>query len=330
MSHRIARAASHAATVSLDVGGPDSTDAYVAEALAAFAVIPGEPWAIQARNHMRVLSGIVAKNRGDVESAERFLGDLVAEQLDDARASGTTQPFACWPLMAWGAVAHLVGDLPEAFVRYQASLEHAWRHHEARCIASALTRVASILAISGRWREGAWLLGAAEAFAERIGLAFVEAIWPLTRAFGVPEPWQGPDDYCGQARDIRTAVLLRDRAPFPPIPDPAAAEALWTSGRSTPVEQAVAYALEICLDAGPVEVSGALLPGATGAPDYGLTPRQREILTLICRHLTDPEIAARLFLSPRTVEGHVNQILGKLGVDNRREAAALAARSALV
>jgi DNA-binding NarL/FixJ family response regulator len=44
---------------------------------------------------------------------------------------------------------------------------------------------------------------------------------------------------------------------------------------------------------------------------------------------TDPEIAARLFLSPRTVERHVSNILGKLGAANRREAAALAVRHRL-
>jgi DNA-binding NarL/FixJ family response regulator len=64
--------------------------------------------------------------------------------------------------------------------------------------------------------------------------------------------------------------------------------------------------------------------------DCGLTPRQLEILALLCQRLTDPEIAARLFLSPRTVEGHVAHILCKLGVDNRRSAAAVAVRLELV
>ena len=66
------------------------------------------------------------------------------------------------------------------------------------------------------------------------------------------------------------------------------------------------------------------------AKDFGLTQRQQEILILLCQRLTDREIAERLFLSARTVEGHVTQILGKFGVANRREAAAFAARHDLV
>ena len=69
--------------------------------LAALAELPGVAWATQARNALRVLPGIVAKNRGDIVSAERYLGDLVAEQRDGARVPRTTQPFtllaADWP-----------------------------------------------------------------------------------------------------------------------------------------------------------------------------------------------------------------------------------------
>jgi DNA-binding CsgD family transcriptional regulator len=61
-----------------------------------------------------------------------------------------------------------------------------------------------------------------------------------------------------------------------------------------------------------------------------LTPREREILGLLCARQTNPEIAEALFLSIRTVESHVRNILGKLGVENRREAAAIAARLKLV
>jgi DNA-binding NarL/FixJ family response regulator len=59
----------------------------------------------------------------------------------------------------------------------------------------------------------------------------------------------------------------------------------------------------------------------TRANPHGLTPRQLEVLKLIGQGLTDVEIAARLFLSERTVSNHVSAILMKLGVSSRREAA---------
>lgn len=47
-----------------------------------------------------------------------------------------------------------------------------------------------------------------------------------------------------------------------------------------------------------------------------LTERELEVLRLICQELTTTEIAGKLFLSPRTVEGHRNNILLKIGARN--------------
>jgi DNA-binding NarL/FixJ family response regulator len=47
-----------------------------------------------------------------------------------------------------------------------------------------------------------------------------------------------------------------------------------------------------------------------------LTPREQEILSCICRQYSNAEIAARLFISIRTVEGHRNHLLLKTGARN--------------
>ena len=47
-----------------------------------------------------------------------------------------------------------------------------------------------------------------------------------------------------------------------------------------------------------------------------LTERELDVLRLICQELTTTEIAGKLFLSPRTVEGHRNNILQKTGARN--------------
>lgn len=65
---------------------------------------------------------------------------------------------------------------------------------------------------------------------------------------------------------------------------------------------------------------------ATRANPAGLTDRQLEILRLVAAGRTNPEIAATLVLSVRTVDHHVSAVLQKLGVASRRDAArALAA-----
>jgi NarL family two-component system response regulator LiaR len=63
-----------------------------------------------------------------------------------------------------------------------------------------------------------------------------------------------------------------------------------------------------------------------GAPGHDLTPREREILTLMVRGQNNAAIAEQLFISRSTVKFHVSNILSKFGVDGRTEAVALAVR----
>ena len=58
--------------------------------------------------------------------------------------------------------------------------------------------------------------------------------------------------------------------------------------------------------------------------DAGVSEREAEVLALVGDHLTNAQIAGRLYLSVRTVESHVSSLLRKLGVADRRALAALA------
>jgi predicted ATPase/DNA-binding CsgD family transcriptional regulator len=60
----------------------------------------------------------------------------------------------------------------------------------------------------------------------------------------------------------------------------------------------------------------------------GISDREAEVLALIAERATNAEIAARLFVSVRTVESHVSSLLRKLGASDRRELARLAAEGA--
>jgi DNA-binding NarL/FixJ family response regulator len=112
-------------------------------------------------------------------------------------------------------------------------------------------------------------------------------------------------------------------------------------------EGAAGYLLK---DAGPGEIAAALHAAARGevfldaavarrlaqeirAPRSGLralTAREREILRLVAEGRSNKEIAAELVISERTARTHVSNLLGKLGLASRTQAALLAIREGLV
>ncbi|WP_370415026.1 AAA family ATPase [Streptomyces fradiae] len=63
---------------------------------------------------------------------------------------------------------------------------------------------------------------------------------------------------------------------------------------------------------------------------FGLTPREQDVLRLVAAGRTNRQIAEELFISPKTASVHVSNILAKLGVAGRGEAAALAHRLRLL
>lgn len=61
-----------------------------------------------------------------------------------------------------------------------------------------------------------------------------------------------------------------------------------------------------------------------------ISSREREVLQLICEEMTTPEIAAQLFISPRTVHGHRNSLLSKLDCKNTAGLVVVAIQEKLV
>jgi DNA-binding CsgD family transcriptional regulator len=63
----------------------------------------------------------------------------------------------------------------------------------------------------------------------------------------------------------------------------------------------------------------------TRANRFGLTRREQEVLALISQGLTNGDIAGRLFIAEKTVDNHVSNVLAKLNVGSRHDAAKVAA-----
>jgi DNA-binding NarL/FixJ family response regulator len=78
------------------------------------------------------------------------------------------------------------------------------------------------------------------------------------------------------------------------------------------------------------EFAQARPPTTASAPLDGLTPREREVLALIGRGLTNAEIAQRLYVGEATVKTHVSHILTKLSLRDRIHAVIYAFEADLV
>ncbi len=128
-----------------------------------------------------------------------------------------------------------------------------------------------------------------------------------------------------------------------------AAEAAAVAGRRDVVASSVeaAAAIAAALGSVPLRTSvdrlarrlGAALPAvkaaspvalAASASRSALTPREQDVLRLVVAGFSNREIADRLGISHKTASVHVSNILGKLEVENRTEAAAVAVRLGLV
>ena len=155
-------------------------------------------------------------------------------------------------------------------------------------MASAIEALASIAMALGAGERAATLLGGAHSVWRSIPISILE---PL-RA-----------DHDQAAADARAAI------------GSAGFEAAHRAGLQMTRDEVVDYALE-------VRTSAARRPTAdTPLTDGPLSRRELEVAGLIADGATNAQVAARLFISERTVESHVASIFNKLGVDTRLQVA---------
>jgi DNA-binding CsgD family transcriptional regulator len=158
-------------------------------------------------------------------------------------------------------------------------------------------------------------------------LARAEAEWQRVQGDNDPEAWRAVVKTFGPGFVYETA---RSRWRL--------AEVLAEAGHRGQAEQEWRLAVEAAdrLGAAPLRAAlgdlgrrarlGRQQPGGYQGPGAlaGLTSREREVLRLLVAGRSNKEIAAALYISPKTASVHVSNILGKLGASSRTEAAAIA------
>ena len=259
----------------------------------------------------------------DGEAAERLLGDVLARAPDDAAACAEA-----WHARATHAL--LVEDRSGARVAADHAMAHVRR-------ASAATSLPAL----GRWVLLATLDGDEQALQEAASMpGALAARWTrgfLSYARAVDLGRHGHVEEAEATFATAEELMLRP-VPMPEFRHMArrlVAEAALDDGWGRPGEwlredlahfqgagaDRVATACRSLL-----RRAGAPVPRRTAGPDVppalrelGVTAREVEVLLLVSEGLTNRDIAGRLYLSPRTVEKHVERLLAKAGASDRSQ-----------
>jgi non-specific serine/threonine protein kinase len=287
-----ARALSGLAMVDLDRGRYAEAATRLDEALARYQEL--EPVLVAGSVYVSqtlLRRGEATLAGGDLAGAARYLEEAARRQRVQSFAWGLSET-----LRYLGDLARARGDLDAALGCYRESVALAGERGDPRLTAAALDGVAGVAAVRGQAERAARLFGAAAALREHLGATVV--------------PWEHP------ARE-------RDLAAVRAVLEPATCEAAWAAGATLPLETAAAEALA------DVDPTLGALPAPDPADAMGLTPREIDVLRLLAQGRSNREIGEELFISPRTVNFHVTNLLAKLELDSRSAAAAFAVRHGL-
>ena len=242
--------------------------------------------------------GIVAWGQHDLERAN----GLLAEALTVQQAAGDLVYGAAESLAFLGLFACEQGDVPRSITLQREGMSLHLELGSREVLAVNLANVAMLAAVTGRPVTAARLFGAATGHREAIGNPFKmpeRAVYD--RAIDIPQAEMGHDAFA----------------------------AAWSAGLALSLADAVAAAFA-ALDEIENEATPGVLPASSAESDFGLTARELEVLRLLVDGRTDREIAAALFISPRTAQGHVAHIFTKLNVSTRTSAVSAALRAGLV
>lgn len=141
-------------------------------------------------------------------------------------------------------------------------------------------------------------------------LRLFAAVETLSRAFGISP---------SESEQAEVAELI---APIRAALRPAEFRRCWSEGGGLTEDAAVALALSVRAER-PEPLSQEPQPRpapeqqAKGEPAGGLTARQWEIVTLVAQGLSNKEIAKQLFVSPHTVDRHLENVYVRLGLSSR-------------
>jgi ATP/maltotriose-dependent transcriptional regulator MalT len=207
--------------------------------------------------------------------------DLTAQALERYRRLGYIGGIIP-NLYLFACIAQDSGEHDVALTHFQQGLALAQAHDEQRWVLEPLEYLARVALTRNQPRTATRLLAAATTVRERIGL------WVRSQA--------------------ESAALAQVTAAARAALGEQAYAAAWAAGQTLPLDQAIAEA-----------VAAAREPA--GSPGVILTRREREILCLIAAGYANRAIAERLFISFRTVETHISNLLAKLGVPTRADAA---------
>jgi len=204
-----------------------------------------------------------------------------------------------WAFLALGEVARLRGDYKQAAAYCQLSLSFYEKLASKAEIPYALEALARVAVGEGQLQRAASLWGAASAMRDSIHAL-------------LPPSYQADD--APYVEKVRMALGKKAFATH------------WAQGGILTVDQALALAGDATPPAKlplPAMLPPTAEPGRDTPPrrhEYGLTPREVEVLRLVAAGLTDAQIATRLVISPRTVGKHLQSVYGKLNLPSRSAA----------